>query len=1178
MNIRPKQYIIKAKSGVRFSNGTGADWLNQVFANYRQHILEELKKRGTLSDEYGNWLNNMQSAHSDIYHRAGGKSNTWQNQAYEDNAVGDYQLRYKGGLNNDGTIKQYDFNDTYDFNQGISPNFNTRYRIDSPPTRYSGDNSGKKFLVDNLYSAITDDRRLLGRKGDWDEQSLNQFNSELKDSGWKMALKDDGYYYLERLLPDTVVTGKTPNNPPLHDYMMKPNNDVVSKFNLAKRENEIAAQERADEEAKRNAFREKLIAGFRNIAPDALDAARLIGTLHTNNRVFDEMLKGIRPSLQQSYHTYRQVVGDEATKQTYYRRAAQGQTKAAQPFTSDADRQVAYMMEHKRVGDELRAQGDLADNQRIRETSELASQHADANRERDTTVANNNLLEINKANAAKQQLKAQKLLADWTNTDQYLLGAQSKLLQKNNERKLYDRQLAQITMQQDLLNDTILQDLQSDRDKALEAYSNDKNNPTLKKAFEDANKKYQNYMLQKKKNWNEQGLYIAKSGTKLEYKDKSDKFLYKVSKDIVDHFRRITKMTDDSRVRTLPKTVKLTPRPKAKKMQLGGVAPFYIYRPLGLGGGESTVSTQTSTSSSSSKSSSDKKSEAEKDKLDLIKELFKSVSASALPIDTSLIYKDISNTIFKAKALGEELTTDDLASMYLSSMQKLTYLKYSKDAYDKAYNQAVSNDAMDEIAVASDNSLFLQDQETGKIKKGTISDIQKSGGKLNPLTNGQLLTARAHSPNLAFNDEIFDVVNRGVGMNKIAAQIKNLASTLGSSEQKIEGISQVESNKIKNGLQILAGFDGTPDGYYKITQQTKDSQNNIQAALKYIYGMLPNNYKTIMKLHFGNENNSIKMIGNMLVSQTNSSYQESISPLTGKASSDTNGSSSSKGGGADNSAGLAFVLGQGPREIVDFNTGTSVAIRALGIRGTIQNHSQENLGQGSTLQDVSKSQFSFLKLGQATFGGSRLNPGAYSHIILNNSEIMGVDLPYKVDLNGNTVPDFQKCKLIEKADEIISQQNITDPDKINEVYQSVGLPPKYNQNGELNTQKYMRFAAIQATLDEQALQNKEAVLSDEVQLAGDVERDLYEEAMKKSNKNYSLGNGMWLTGWGKDELYKGTIFIPYDEDVAFAAVSSGRPMKQNLPDNASTVQLMQYAPKSLNYKPQDVTLSQIINN
>jgi hypothetical protein len=36
------------------------------------------------------------------------------------------------------------------------------------------------------------------------------------------------------------------------------------------------------------------------------------------------------------------VVGDEATKQGYYRRAAQGQTAAARPFTSDADRQMAY--------------------------------------------------------------------------------------------------------------------------------------------------------------------------------------------------------------------------------------------------------------------------------------------------------------------------------------------------------------------------------------------------------------------------------------------------------------------------------------------------------------------------------------------------------------------------------------------------------------------------------------------------------------------------------------------------------------------------------------------------------------------------------------------------------------------------------------------------------------------
>jgi hypothetical protein len=64
------------------------------------------------------------------------------------------------------------------------------------------------------------------------------------------------------------------------------------------------------------------------------------------------------------------------------------------------------MNEAKRVGDELRAQGDLADNQRIRETSAESAAHTDANTERDTAVANSNLTELIKAKAAKHQLTA----------------------------------------------------------------------------------------------------------------------------------------------------------------------------------------------------------------------------------------------------------------------------------------------------------------------------------------------------------------------------------------------------------------------------------------------------------------------------------------------------------------------------------------------------------------------------------------------------------------------------------------------------------------------------------------------------------------------------------------------------------------------------------------------------
>ena len=165
---------------------------------------------------------------------------------------------------------------------------------------------------------------------------------------------------------------------------------------------------------------------------------------------------------------------------------------------------------------------------------------------------------------------------------------------------------------------------------------------------------------------------------------------------------------------------------------------------------------------------------------------------------------------------------------------------------------------------------------------------------------------------------------------------------------------------------------------------------------------------------------------------------------------------------------------------------------------------------------------------------------------------------------------------MEQADDYIRQNNITDIGQINQIYIKYGLNPKYTPDGKLNQLKYRRFAAIQATLDEQSLQNKEAILSDEVALAGEVERDLYKEIMKKSNKDYDLDDGFF--GYFKDNLYKGTIFIPYSEDIAFAALSSGQPFNQDLPNNVTTIQEKQYAPKISQYVSPQATLSQVKNN
>jgi len=44
----------------------------------------------------------------------------------------------------------------------------------------------------------------------------------------------------------------------------------------------------------------------------------------------------------------------------------------------------------------------LADNQRIRETSDESNQHSWGNTQRATEVANHNIMELNQANAAKR--------------------------------------------------------------------------------------------------------------------------------------------------------------------------------------------------------------------------------------------------------------------------------------------------------------------------------------------------------------------------------------------------------------------------------------------------------------------------------------------------------------------------------------------------------------------------------------------------------------------------------------------------------------------------------------------------------------------------------------------------------------------------------------------------------
>ena len=1170
MKIRPR-IPIYAQGGVSGVGRTSDNWYNDVHQHQMQTILNRLQEYGE-ADDYMQWLNGMQHAHSYIWNSNKNKMN----RPEFDQIVQNYQRAYSGDNNYYPYSVPMDPNSTRwqlregtndDYNQyGIKSSFNNGV-FTYPGKRTSKDSPQWNYNPDGYFSGITDYRRLLGRKGDYTDEQLNNFKSELNKRGYDIYedTADNGYYKLRRLAtPDPQQNPQQQETP---QQQKGPQTTVPIGHN----------DKYGFDWSKINQGLQKTLNN-----PNLYALGRLVGNLNNNERVYGEALKGIRPNLLQTYRTHRQVVGDEATKQAYYRRATEGQTRAARPFTSDADRQMAYQMEAQRVGNELRAQGDLADNQRIRETSAESAAHADANTERATQVANSNIASINQANALRHNLLAQKHSAQWSSIDNFLQGVEYRKRQQLAEQQALDDQIFALTQQQDLLYDDRIiksqQRLQQVLDKhKKEDGTTDYNDPEVINAIRDHKKvQYQvtidSYKKRKEYFNNRNGLITAKSGTKITHKKKDD-LLYKSTRDVVEHFRKMSKLSSDALNRKTPKAEKLVSHPKGKawRFQQGGVAPFTIYKPVALGGETSTQTAVSSSASGSGKSSKDSEG------LDLMKQLFKSLEVEGIPSDVNGIYKAMNALMQRKRAFGDELTTDDIAGLYIQQMQRINDIKFNKARFDKAEEIVNSKDAVSEFAIDAYGRVAVQNVKTGEIDYKRWDDIKKNlesnNPIYNPLRNGDLLKLRAYSPNQAFNHELLEVAGNATSMSEIAKFLKAQLPKIEASENTIEGYTKKDSNLIKQGLRLL---QDAPNGDYKFSQTDKSNIEQAEKALNYLYNILPNNMRTLLDIHSGG--NTKQLIAQMIGAETIDSHKLEFDAVTGKAAKDANGNSKGEGD-SKNSAGLAFALGQGPREMIEFNTGSSYAVRVLGIKGVLQTHSKENLGQGATLKDATKSQQGgYLQWNKATFGGSRLNSGAFDHIILNDSTIMGMDLPYVIDLNGNTVPDFQQLKRMEEADQEIRQNNIDSNNyaQINAIYQKHQLAPKYDQNGKLNEHNYKRFAAIQATLDEDSIQNKESILSDEVALAGDVERDLYEQAMKKQNKDYSLGNGIF--GLWEDKLYKGTIFVPYDEDLAFAALSSGEPFKQNLPDNAATIQQMQYAPATTKYKSPDVTLSQIVNN
>ena len=869
---------------------------------------------------------------------------------------------------------------------------------------------------------------------------------------------------------------------------------------------------------------QKVGTALQNMYPELIAAGRLFGNLRNNNRVYKESLKAIRPDYQQTYYTHRQIVGDEAAKQAEYRRAAAGESQAARAFTSDSERQMAHQLEAKRIGDDLRTRGDMIDNQEIKRTSDESNQHQWANTQRATEVKNLNRRADNMANALRHQLKSSYISADWTSYDNALKELEYRARQNQAERRAKQEQIDLLDKEHELSNDEQLYTLKKSASDAYDKYA--KENNTFN--YNDYRKKmqaYRDYVYKKKRE-----ALLAKSGIKITYKKKDD-LLYKTSRDAVEHFRKMTKMSSDSYNRKRLKLEKLTPHPKGntKKYQQGGVAPFTVYTPISLGG-ETTRQAYSDSGVSSAKSSS-KKGEST---LDIIKELFGKLDG--LPSDVNGIYANMQSFLAKQQAFGNDLDTDDLSTMYLDQLAQINNIKFSKAAYDQASKHAEEQDAINEVAVDSSGRVAVQNSD-GAVKFVNYNNAKESG---TILTNGDLLQLRAYSPNMRFNDSILNVVNNGIGMSKIAEFIKSNLPKIGSSENEtvIEGYTKKQANDIARGAELLMN---APDGDYKYTQTkyTKEQNDQINAALGYISTILPKNMKAVLNVNADLQGiKASDMLKALLGAESSESAKTKLEfdAVTGKAAKDSNGNS--KSDEEKMIPALAFFNGLGEKETFIIQDKTSDGLKINTISAPI---TEKGFNTGSiTFDKLQASDFGGqLNMNQATMGDALISSTGRQNIIIDG-RIYQAELPIDQNAKNNEgiiKPDLRFLKNIEAADVELRNLGIdkSDPNnvsKINEIYKKHNLPILYTiSNNKLTiTSNYARFAIVNGIGTEDAFgENPE--FNDAIQeISGNKERESFESLMRQQNGNskYKLNNGYGIgpISWGETKLYKGTIYIP----------------------------------------------------
>lgn len=594
----------------------------------------------------------------------------------------------------------------------------------------------------------------------------------------------------------------------------------------------------------------------------------------------------------------------------------------------------------------------------------------------------------------------------------------------------------------------------------------------------------------------------------------------------------------------------------------GGMPPFNYYTPVMVPDTSAAAGTAASVKKSSDSGGLD-----EKDLFEMIADI------DGLPSDTQALINRFQSIYSRPNLFGSTGTVDtsSLATMYLQGLQQMKVANFNKAQYDKVQQHVIQQGGLNELAVTGDGRVIVNSDEG--IKQVDVFEYIKNKDKYAGVSNAELLRLRAYSS--PFDNSLLQVVGNGIGMDQINKLIKESVASLGTSTYAEEGYSKHEKGQITAGIKFLqeayakgAKLDGMGlEGVYKSKILTKEQTQQAQLALEYVYNMLPGNAKTLLAARTGGVEQSKNLIAQYIGAGMKPELQFTTTlelDAEGKKPGSKTQASEDALDKIKNNTAMQFVLGYGQTNDFPIMNGTTDGIRVKSNSLPINKPNGDPVGNNSTVNEITTSQYAgIFDMQNVSMGGEFINESGLQKVLFDGN-VHGMDLPIDVDeymQTGKIKPDFELLQTKELADQEIRNRKIPANDfaAMNEVYAEFGLPIKYNNNGTLNSEKWGRFGAFQATAVSTAFNENPGFAYGMQEITDSNEKDNLTQIFKNKMQNFEFDDkgfldslSFGLSSW--DSYYKGIVFIPVKTNAFNALAGSGEKLTKGQATNLESVQ------------------------